>query len=80
MIPVVLAASYLLTLASSGDYALVLPTGEQVCAKSRETCEEARAAIAARRWPIAPRQTPTRCLPAPTCFSHESNTIRGYNR
>ncbi len=79
MIPVIAAASYLLTLAASGDYVLSLPGERPICAKSRETCEEARAAIAARRWPIVPRETPTRCTPMPGCFQERSNCIARFN-
>lgn len=76
MIPLLFST---LILAASSDYVLILPTGERICAKSAETCEVARAAIATGRWPIVPRGTPTRCTPAPGCFEPPSNCISGFN-
>ena len=50
-----------------------------ICAKGREVCETARAAIQRGLWPIVPPETPTRCVPHPNCFSPASNCIERYN-
>ncbi len=65
--------------AGSGDYILILPTGEQICAKSSEVCETARVAIRKGWWPILDKDVMTVCQPRPECFSEQSNHIRGYN-
>ena len=73
----------ILLLAQAGDYALIVRqygTDTLICAKSRETCEAARKAIANGYWPIAPKDTITSCTPSPQCFSYDSNTIKGFNR
>lgn len=72
-------AALIIFVGASADYALLVGS-ERICAKSSETCEAARAAIAAGRWPITAPDTPTRCEPAPNCFARDSNTIKGYNR
>ena len=74
-------AAALILVATSGDYALVLSTGEEVCAKSADTCQAAIRAIERGWWPILPPGSGIRCEPRPQgCFSYESNTIRGFNR
>lgn len=66
-------------LAGSGDYVLILPTGEEICAKSADNCETARRAIERGWWPIMPSGSGIRCEAHPQCFSPASNTIKGYN-
>ena len=78
--PPLFAAGLVLAVAASGsgDYVLTIP-GERICAKSEHTCEKAREAIQLGRWPIVSPETPTRCTPAPGCFSPESLVIREFN-
>ena len=63
----------------SGDYVLVLPDGERVCAKSAETCSAAQEAIRRGWWPVAAPEADTVCSPAPGCFPAPSLVIRDYN-
>jgi hypothetical protein len=66
--------------AGSGDYVLLLPTGEEVCAKSADTCNAAIRAIERGWWPILPSGSGLRCEPRPRgCFPESSNHIKGYN-
>lgn len=61
------------------DYRLILQGQPAICAKDKATCEMAREAVA-RGWiEGVPRETPSRCEPAPGCFSARSNCIEGWN-
>jgi len=61
------------------DYELVVGS-ERICAKSAQTCAEAQEAIRAGRWPIAPKDAPSACIPRTDgCFAPASNCIEGYN-
>ena len=63
----------------SGDYVLLLPSGERVCAKSAETCAAAQDAIRRGWWPVAAPEAETVCEPSPACFPPSSLVIRGNN-
>lgn len=56
-------------LAASTDFALIVLDHPPICAKSRETCEAARRAIASG-WLFKELRpdVPTRCEPRPGCF------------
>ena len=74
------ALAVALVLCGASDWTLtVTQRGIQtnICAKSRDTCEAARSAIAAGRWSVAPPDAVTECRPSPDCFSPESERIKG---
>ncbi len=77
-----LAVAGFLTLAAAGDYELVtIPPAEQpICAKSLVTCETAIKAVRDHGLFADMGITAMWCVPRPTCFTYESNTIKGYNR
>ena len=74
-----LALGFVLVAAS--DWQLVVEgIPEPICAKSREVCETARAAIRDGKWEMGiSRDVATACAPAPGCFSPASECIAGYN-
>ena len=53
---------------------------DRICVKSREVCETARDAIRSGRWSlgISPNVA-TSCMPAPGCFSDQSEQILNLN-
>src|ERR1051325_11238823 len=68
--------------ADSGDYELVVPplaNEPPICAKDAVVCGVAQAAIRTGRWPIAPRDTVTACVPHDHCFPPETLCIESYN-
>lgn len=72
------AALALAVILAAGDYALTIPGEPPVCAKSAETCEAARTAIAQGWLPPIPPNAETSCAPSPRCFSERENCIPGY--
>ena len=79
--PAIFAAALVIVAAAagSGDYVLLLPDGERVCAKSAATCAAAQDAIRRGWWPVAAPDAETVCRPSPGCFPLPSLVIRGYN-
>ena len=65
--------------ARSGDYVLLLPDGERVCAKSAADCIAAQNAIRRGWWPVAAPEAPTTCRPSPGCFDARSLCIEAYS-
>jgi hypothetical protein len=65
-----------------GDWALVIPGEQPICAKTERMCYAARDAIGAGHWrqdlsaQIYPQID---CVPAPGCFPAASNYIKGFN-
>ena len=66
---------------ASGDWEIVLPGGETMCATGRDTCEELRAAIErGTAYPGAPAPgSMTICRPHPGCRPQRELCIMGYN-
>ena len=66
--------------AHAGDWEIVLPGGETMCATGRDTCEELRAAIKrGTAYPGAPAPgSTTICRPHPGCFTRREGCIPGY--
>jgi hypothetical protein len=90
MIPPALALAFALSCSAvwgeASDWALVLPTGEIICAKEGmpgrppdEPCELARRAIERGWWPVMPSGSGIRCERHPDCFDQRSLCIEGYS-
>ena len=79
--PAIFAAALVLVAAAAGagDYVLLLPTGERICAKSAADCSAAQEAIRRGWWPVAAPDAETVCSASPACFPLPSLVIRGHN-
>ena len=63
-----------------GDWALIIPAQDRICAKSEKDCHAAIAALNNGHWAIGlPRTSEAYCIPYPSCFPAASNTIPGFN-
>ncbi len=65
--------------AETGDFVLLLPGGERVCAKSAADCTAAQNAIRRGWWPVAAPGAETVCKRAPGCFDARSLCIEAYS-